>query len=219
MDWSDLNCCRLFFNKFGFEMIRKALLFLILLMMTLGVSAQTEDVIETLTSTAAAMKSMQCRFEQEKNMEMLEQPTYSEGRMCYIAPDKMRWEYTKPLEFALVVEDDKITKITDGKEEVVDSKSSRMYQGIVSIIMSSATGKNLFDKSTFDVTISDAGDYWKAEMKPKKRDMKRMLSMLTFYFEKERNIINKVEYTEAAGDVTTIQFLDIIINENIELCD
>ena len=179
--------------------------------------SQTQEVImETLTNAAASMQCMNCRFTQQKTMTMLAEPTVSEGLMSYNSPDKMRWEYTSPYSFALVVDGDKITKITDGNEELLDAKSGRMYQGIVNIIMSSATGKKLFDKTMFNVDIQDVGEFWKAEMKPKKQNMKRMFSMLTFYFGKTDNIINKVEMTEAGGDMTTIQFYDMKINE---LCD
>ena len=147
---------------------------------------------------------------------MLAEPTVAEGLMSYNSPDKMRWEYTSPYSFALLVDGEKITKITDGNEEILDAKSGRMYQGIVNIIMSSATGQKLFDKSMFNVDIQDVGDFWKAEMLPKKHNMKRMFAMLTFYFGKDDNIIKKVEMTEAGGDVTTIQFYDMKINE---LCD
>ena len=179
--------------------------------------SQTQEVImETLTNAAASMQCMNCRFTQQKTMTMLAEPTVSEGLMSYNSPDKMRWEYTSPYSFALVVDGDKITKITDGNEELLDAKSGRMYQGIVNIIMSSATGKKLFDKTMFNVDIQDVGEFWKAEMKPKKQNMKRMFSMLTFYFGKTDNIINKVEMTEAGGDMTTIQFYNMKINE---LCD
>ena len=175
-----------------------------------------EEVMQTLTQAAASMQCMNCRFTQQKTMAMLEQPTVAEGLMSYNSPDKMRWEYTSPYSFALVVGGEKITKITDGNEEILDAKSGRMYQGIVSIIMSSATGKKLFDKSMFDVVITDDGEFWKAEMQPKKHNMKRMFAVLTFYFEKASNIISKVEMTEAGGDVTLIQFYDMKINE---ICD
>ena len=197
--------------------MKKIYLIGFLLLTSLFSLAQSKtEVMDMLTQTAASMQCMQCRFTQQKNMAMLAEPTVSEGFMSYNMPDKMRWEYTTPYAFALVVDGEKITKITDGTEEVLDAKSGRMYQGIVSIIMSSATGKKLFDKTTFDVAITDDGEFWKAEMKPKKRDMKRMFSMLTFYFSKNNNVINKVEMTEASGDVTLIQFYDMKINE---LCD
>ena len=196
----------------------KKLYLIVTLILTSFLSfAQTQEkVMETLTQAAASMQCMNCHFTQQKKMAMLTEPTISEGLMTYNSPDKMRWEYTSPYSFALLVNGEKITKITDGNEEVLDAKSGRMYQGIVSIIMSSANGKKLFDKSMFNVDIQDVGEFWKAEMQPKKHNMKRMFTMLTFYFGKDDNIINKVEMTEASGDVTTIQFYDIKINE---LCE
>lgn len=197
--------------------MKKLYLIGFLMLISIFSFAQSNDeIMEMLTQQAASMQCMNCRFTQQKTMAMLAEPTVSEGLMNYNSPDKMRWEYISPYSFALLVDGEKITKITDGNEEVLDAKSGRMYQGIVSIIMSSATGQKLFDKSMFDVAITDDGDFWKAEMKPKKHNMKRMFSMLTFYFAKSTNIINKVEMTEAGGDVTTIQFYDMKINE---LCD
>lgn len=197
--------------------MKKIYLIVILTLTSIFSFAQSnEEVMNMLTQTAASMKCMQCRFKQNKTMAMLAEPTVSEGIMNYIAHDILRWEYTSPYSFALVVNGQKITKITDGNEEVLDAKNGRMYQGIVKIILSSATGENLFDKTTFDIVFTDDGDLWKAEMTPKKRDMKRMFAMLTFYFSKSNNIISKVEMTEASGDITTIQFYDMKINE---LCD
>ena len=197
--------------------MKKIFLIVILILTSIASFAQTnEEVVDMLTQTAASMKCMQCRFTQNKTMAMLAEPTVSEGLMSYDSPDKLRWEYTSPYAFALVVDGQNITKITDGNVEILDAKSGRMYQGIVNIIMSSATGKNLFDKSTFDVVITDDSDFWKAEMTPKKRDMRRMFAMLTFYFSKSNNVISKVEMTETGGDVTLIQFYDMKINE---LCD
>ena len=198
--------------------MKRITLIIIALVASISCFAQSNDeIMAKLTQAAASMKSMQCNFTQNKTMSMLAEPTVSKGRMCYVSPDKMKWEYTDPYPFAIKVNGDKMTKVADGKEEILDTKN-RMYQGMMKIIMSSATGKNLFDKSTFDVTISSDGNFWRADMKPKKSDMKRMFSTMTFYFEKKRDIINKVVLTEANGDNTTIQFTDIILNENTGTC-
>lgn len=198
--------------------MKRITLIIIALVASISCFAQSNDeIMAKLTQAAASMKSMQCNFTQNKTMSMLAEPTVSKGIMCYVSPDKMKWEYTDPYPFAIKVDGEKMTKIADGKEEILDTKN-RMYQGMMKIIMSSATGKNLFDKSTFDVTISSDGNFWRADMKPKKSDMKRMFSTMTFYFEKKRDIINKVVLTEANGDNTTIQFTDIILNANTETC-
>ena len=176
---------------------------------------QSQEVMAKLSQAAASMQSMQCRFVQEKTSTMLAEPSVSEGVMWYVAPDKMRWEYTSPNPFALVVNGNRIVKVTNGKAEVLEGNSNRMYQGIASIIMGSASGKKLFDTSAFDIVLYDDDVYWKAEMTPKRRDMKRMFSQLVFRFDKATNSISRVEFKNAGGDVTSFRFEDIKLNEAI----
>ena len=152
-------------------------------------------------------------------MAMLTEPSVSEGTMHFVSPDRLRWEYTTPYAFALIVNGDRIVKVTDGKTEVLEGNSGKMYQGIVSVIMGSASGKNLFDATMFDVALFDDGACWKAEMTPKRRDMKRMFSQLVFHFDKKTRTIDHVEFLEPKGDKTVIRFegkrLNEAINENI----
>lgn len=177
--------------------------------------AQSNEIMASLTETAASMQTMQCRFVQSKTMAMLAEPSVSEGRMYFVSPDRLRWEYISPYPFALVVNGERIVKVTDGKAEVLEGNSGRMYQGIVSMIMGSASGKNLFDTSTFDVILYDDGTFWKAEMTPKRRDMKRMFSQLVFHFDKKTQVIDHVEFIGSGGDVTLIRFEEVRVNEGI----
>lgn len=202
--------------------MKRFLLFIVLAVMGVMSYAQTklsdvqsQEVMSQLSQAAAKMQTMQCGFVQEKTSSMLAEPSVSEGVMWYVAPDKMRWEYISPNPFALVVNGKRIVKVTNGKAEVLEGKSNRMFQGIVNIIMGSASGKKLFDTSAFDITLFDDGVFWKAEMTPKRRDMKRMFSKLVFRFDKATNGISCVEFIEASGDVTEIRFEDIKMNEAI----
>ena len=177
--------------------------------------AESQKVVAELTEAAALMQTLQCRFVQEKTSSMLAEPSIAKGTMHYAAPDRMRWEYTSPYAFALVVNGDRIVKVTEGKAEALEGNSSRMYQGIVGIIMGSASGKKLFDTSVFDVVLYDEGTCWRAEMTPKRRDMKRMFSQLVFRFDKKTKGISRVEFKDAGGDLTSIRFEDIKLNEAI----
>ena len=189
----------------------------------LSVSAQTQlsetqsnELMASLTETSASMQTMQCRFVQSKTMAMLTEPSVSEGRMYFSSPDRLRWEYVTPYPFALVVNGERIVKVTDGKAEVLEGNSGRMYQGIVGMIMGSASGKKLFDTSAFDVVLYDDGAFWKAEMTPKRRDMKRMFSQLVFHFDKNTQVISRVEFLGTNGDITSIQFEEVRLNEAVD---
>ena len=206
-------------------MKKKTIFALLLALLATGVWAQTgkplteaesQKVMASLTEAAASMKTLQCRFVQEKTSSMLAEPSVAEGTMHFSAPDQLRWEYTSPYAFALVVNGDRIVKVTDGKAEALDGRSGRMYQGMVGLIMGSATGKNLFDPTVFDIVLYDDDTFWRAEMTPKRRDMKRMFSQLVFRFDKKTNGISRVEFKDAGGDVTSIRFEDIKLNGVID---
>jgi outer membrane lipoprotein carrier protein len=177
--------------------------------------SQTQEVIRQLTQVASTMQSMQCRFVQEKTSSMLAEPSVAEGTMHYAAPDRMRWEYTAPYAFALVVNGERLVKVTDGKAEVLEGNAGRMYQGMVNLIIGSASGKKLFDTTVFDIVFFDDNGFWRADMTPKRRDMKRMFSQLVFRFDKKTNGISRVEFASANGDITSIRFEEIKVNEAI----
>ena len=178
--------------------------------------SQSQEVMSTLTQTAASMQTMQCRFVQTKTMAMLAEPSVSEGTMAYVTPDKMRWEYVQPYSFALIVKGEQIIRITDGKAETIDPKQGRMYKGMSDLIMGSASGKKLFDTSVFDVKMFDDGEMWLAEMEPLRKDMKRMFAKLVFRFSKKTNVISSVDFIEPKGDVTSIRFEELRVNETID---
>ena len=203
--------------------MKKLLLSILFVAFGLMVSAQTQlsesqtnEVIASLTKAASTMQSMQCRFVQEKTSTMLAEPSVAEGTMHYAAPDRMRWEYIKPYAFALVVNGERLVKVTDGKAEVLEGNAGRMYQGMVNLIIGSASGKKLFDTTVFDIVFYDDNGFWRADMTPKRRDMKRMFSQLVFRFDKKTNGISRVEFVSANGDVTSIRFEEIKVNEAIE---
>ena len=177
--------------------------------------SQTQEVIRQLTQVASTMQSMQCRFVQEKTSSMLAEPSVAEGTMHYAAPDRMRWEYTAPYAFALVVNGERLVKVTDGKAEVLEGNAGRMYQGMVNLIIGSASGKKLFDTTVFDIVFYDDNGFWRADMTPKRRDMKRMFSQLVFRFDKKTNGISRVEFVSANCDITSIRFEEIKVNEAI----
>lgn len=199
-------------------------LWISLLILALGLSvtaqtslteAQSQQLMATLTEAAASMQTMQCRFVQEKTSTILAEPSVSEGTMHFVSPDRLRWEYLTPFPFALVVNGEHIVKVIEGKTEVLEGNAGRMYQGIVNIVMGSASGQKLFDPTVFDVVLTDDDTFWKAEMTPKRRDMKRMFSQMIFCFDKDTQCISRVQLVETSGDLTTIRFEDIRLNESI----
>ena len=59
-------------------------------------------------------------------MAMLAEPSVAEGTMLFAAPDKMRWEYTKPYASALIVNGEHIIKVTIIPTRLEDSTTGKV---------------------------------------------------------------------------------------------
>jgi len=205
--------------------MRKLSLVLLFSMMGIFASAQStvplsekrcEEVIQEITRATQAMQTIQCRFVQSKVMAMLAEPSVSEGRLYYAAPDCMCWEFEKPYSSSFIVNGEQIIRTNDGKKEVTDTNSNRMFKGLSDFIMGSISGQKLFDKTAFNIMIFDEGNNWRTELFPLKRDMKRMFQTIVFRFEKKTSNINSMEMTSPNGDLTRIQFMDVVSNQPIK---
>ena len=175
-----------------------------------------EEVIQEITKATQATKTIQCRFVQSKVMAMLAEPSVSEGKMYYVAPDRMCWEYEKPYSSSFIVNGEQIIRTNDGKTEITDANSNRMFKGLSDFIMGCISGQKLFDKTAFNIMVFDEGNDWRAELFPLKRDMKRMFQTIVFRFDKKVLNINSMEMTGPNGDVTRIQFMDVVSNQPIK---
>ena len=80
---------------------RRRLLFALLLAVPLLTA--WADSWEGLREAARGIVTLEARFVQKKTLPMLARPFVSEGRFSYQAPDRLRWEYDRPVPSVLIV--------------------------------------------------------------------------------------------------------------------
>ena len=71
----------------------------------------------------------------------------------------------------------------DGDNIITGGNDGRLYKGLSDMILGCMSGDMLKDKRTFKVTVSDAGDEWKALLIPVRRDMKKMFNQIELGFD------------------------------------
>lgn len=178
--------------------------------------AEQKSMIEKVETTAASIKSMQCDFVQEKTLSLLNDKMTSKGVMFYRKPNQLRWEYLSPYTYTFIFNDTKVLLKSSQKKDVIDVRSSQLFQEIARIMMNSVTGKCLSDKSNFAVTMYKAGDEWTAKLVPQKKNMKQMFSTIILHINPKEGVVNKVEMTEKTGDSTVILLKNIVKNGKID---
>lgn len=88
------------------------LLFLPLLFLP---SARADNAqLETWLKRQSSITSLDATFTQERKLPALKNPTTTEGRLCFVKPDKVRWQLGDPFETLAVSDGTTLTLIESG---------------------------------------------------------------------------------------------------------
>lgn len=178
--------------------------------------AQAQTMVMKINQTAAKIQTLTCQFTQVKTLRFLNDKMTSQGRMCYEGPDKLRWEYTTPYNYAFILNGQKVHIKTAKRQQTIDIRQSRLFQGIARVMMNSVTGKSLTSDKDFACTMLTRGDDWVAELVPQKKEMKQLFTTIRLHFDGKLQMVSQVEMTEKNGDTTIITLKDVKTNGKID---
>lgn len=179
-------------------------------------ASKQKQIIAQVDKSVASLKTMQCQFKQIKNVAMMKNSISSVGVMYFQKPDRLRWQYTSPYAYTLIL--DKGTaymKSTKGTT-TIDVSKNKMFQQILNVIMDCVTGGNLAKTTYFKVEVCQSGNNVFANLTPQKKELKQLYSLITLHFNLSLTMVNKVEMKEKNGDKTTIMLTEIKTNTNID---
>lgn len=190
----------------------------IFMLMQLSCFAQgsSQPIIDQINSATSKLSSMQCDFVQTKTVKMLNEKLVSKGRMWYQQPNRLRWEYLTPYTYTFVFNGAKVSLKKNNRNDVIDVNRNRMFKEIASIMMNSVVGKCLTDRKSFRTTVKDTSAEWVATLVPLSKELKQMFTGIVLHFNKEKNVVVKVEMLEKNGDTTVIVLNNIIKNHKID---
>lgn len=166
---------------------------------------------EVLTAIAAAQqpkpgKTLAYTFVQTKHSPLLAQDAVSKGNLTLGSDRTMRWQYTDPQAFALVVEGDSIYTMTGGKRNSLSGASGKMTRGLAQMMMQMTDGASLTNDKLFETTLTEETGSYRATLVPKRRDMKRMMQQAVLTFDRKTLRIKSVRLKEKDDSYTQIDF-------------
>lgn len=195
---------------------RHILLTLLAIAITVAATAQSQPIggtqrAEVLAAIAAAQqpkagKTLNYTFVQTKHSPLLAQDAVSKGSLVLGSNRTMRWQYTEPQAFALVVEGDSIYTIAGGKRNSLSGASGKMTRGLAQMMMQMTDGASLTDEKMFETTLAEEGGTYHVTLVPKRRDMKRMMQQALLTFDHKTLRIKSVRLVEKDDSYTHIDF-------------
>ena len=190
--------------------MRNIIVLLLMCLATLTASAQQsaseKKILQKISQTASSMKSLQCDFVQTQYSKMLGDKMVSKGKMSYVKPNTLRWEYTTPSVFILTMKDNVVKLQKQEGKKLVDVKGNKYMKRLANLILGSITGKSLSDEKLFKATVKDNGKDYLVTLIPQKRDIKMIYPKMQIIFSKQKEMASQVVMYEKSGDHTVIDF-------------
>jgi len=171
-------------------------------------------LIEQVNLYSQKTVSITCDFRQEKEMSFMEETVISSGKFYFQKEKLLRWEYTVPFKYAIILNNNRIRIIDEGKSKDFDAGTNRMFLEI-SDIMSGMVNGTLLKSDKFKAAWFENTDNFVVELVPLATAMSDYLSKIVLDISKKDFSVDGLKMVEKSGDFTKITFRNKKFNEAI----
>jgi outer membrane lipoprotein-sorting protein len=169
-----------------------------------------------ITTYSKNLSTLESSFVQRKYMSVLTEPSKSSGYFCFKNPGKVRWEYSEPFKYLVVINNDRLYLKDDNKTRSFEMTSSKSF-----VALSSGLGKllqgDIYDKKNeFTCKYFENELSYKVVLVPVTKELKKVFLAIQLYFDKKLFSVSRVVMIELSGDKTEIEFTSRKINEGVD---
>ena len=182
----------------------------------LSLSARQQALFERVRQEQGSMHSLEARFVQLKESEMFVKPVEAEGVFSFLAPDRVRWEFTSPNPMTVLIDRDKMTTwYRDlGRADVMNV--GRYSGQVLKYLGASGSLETLLEY--FDVSTAfpkDPTDPYHLTLEPRYPRIAKHIDKIDVWIDRTRFVPVRLRYVEPGGDVTEYRFSDLKVNATI----
>ncbi len=159
--------------------------------------------------------TIQADFIQEKYMDILSNILTSKGTIAFKRPDKLRWEYIDPFQYLIILNEQEIIIKDEEKTNTLQLESSKVFQEINNLIISSVQG-DILDSEKFDIEYFESPSDYLVKLKTRDKNMKEIIEHIEMYFKKSDIDVYRIKLIEPTGDYTNLIFENRKLNLPID---
>lgn len=160
--------------------------------------------------------SIESDFTQVKDLSMLSEKITSKGHFYFQKKNNLRWEYTTPYKYIIVINQDKIFIKDENKLKKYDMNSNKVFKEINDVMISCVNG-DILKSNKFKISFFENDTYYKLELIPTMKGMKESLKKINMYFDKSVTSVVKLDMLEPSDDITTLDFSNKKLNAPISV--
>ena len=160
-------------------------------------------------------QTIEASFIQVKSLSVISEKIITKGRFLFKKEKKLRWEYTDPFHYLIIINNETMFVQDEEKKIRVDIRANKIFAEINSIIIGCIQGNLFNDEKKFLSSFFENSRSFMVKLKPLASNLKDYLSEIRIFFDKDDFTVTRLEMHEPSGDYTNIDFSGEKINSNL----
>ena len=180
--------------------------------------APTNDVLlASVSKVLASADTVFAQFEQERNVSLFTEPLKSDGYLCFMAPDSIRWEISRPYRSILLSGDKGVAQFEwmDGRWQKLDAGLEAVMKQITGQIVMILRGRFTAGRdSAYTVSVATTNEII-VTLVPRRKEQAGVLSSISAHMSLDFRELKSVRLMEPDGDSTVIRFRTMKTNVSL----
>lgn len=169
-------------------------LILYLTLLTVAPARADNSQLEAWLKRQSSISSLDCEFTQERKLPALKNPTTTPGRLCFIKPDKVRWQLGEPFETLAVSDGTTLTLIEVTKKTARQTGVNSPQAARFSLMSGKAFDSPEVFYQTFEVIESRVTEgIYQYTLKAKDRRIRAQIPWIFLDIDSEKNELRALE--------------------------
>lgn len=166
-----------------------------------------EELLKEMQKAQNQINTLQAEFYQKKTSKLFKNPQELNGVIYFKKPDSIRWEYTTPEKYIILVEKETFQIYYPALKKIKTGKFSRLRGRIFSILFAREPLEKL--KNYFIIELRRKENEDVLVLTPQMFKLKKYWRSWKMVIDKKSFLPSAVEIIEKDGDITYIEFKNL----------
>lgn len=168
--------------------------------------ASTSVFQERLKEEASRIHSIESDFTQEKYLDVFNQKVISKGRFYFRKENKIRMDYTSPVDYRIVINGQKLEMMSEGKSNVVNLGSNGMMNEMKGMLAGCMVGDLSSLTASYRLDYYETPSLYVVKIKPLAQGVQAYIREIVISLDKKDMSVRTLRLSENEKDYTEYIF-------------